>query len=117
MFKNLTNIANIMRTASQMGERMNELKNDMEGRRVYGRAGEGDHSVFVELNGLGVVQTIDISESLLDRSMKQNVQDLTAAAMNEAVAEAKKMHVEAVRQLTGGIELPGLDNVLNELGR
>jgi DNA-binding protein YbaB len=117
MFKNLTNLANIMRTASQMGERLSALKVQMEGRRVHGRACEGDHEVSIELNGLGVVQTVDLSSSLLDPSHKSTAQRLTLEAMNQAVAAAKTLHVHAVKEMTHGLDIPGLDKIVEELAR
>lgn len=117
MFKNLTNIANLMRTASQMGDKLATLKGQLETRRVYGSATEGGHSVNVELNGLGVMQSMDVSPSLLSVEQKATLQQLTIQAMNQAVAAAKQMHVDAIRQLTNGLDIPGIDNILTEMAR
>lgn len=116
MFKNLTSLANLMQTASRMGDRMSELKRQMEHKRVRGRACDGDHEVNVELNGLGVAQTIELSDSLLQSSEhKATAQRLILEATNQAVAAAKQMHVHALKELTRGIDLPGLDKVLEEM--
>ena len=42
------------------------------------------------------------------------LQDLLPAAINEAVAKSKQMHVTAMKQLTGGISLPGMDDLINQ---
>jgi DNA-binding protein YbaB len=117
MFKNLTNIANIMRVASQMGDRLSALKQQMEHRRVRGRACDGDHEVIVELNGLGVVQTVDLSPSLFDPQHRSCSQHLILEATNQAVAAAKELHVHAVKELTHGLDIPGLDKILEEMAR
>lgn len=117
MFKNLTQMANLMKAASNMGERLSKLKSDMEHRRVRGRACEGDHQVLVELNGLGVVQTVELSDSLLHLEHKSTAQRLILESMNHAVAQAKEMHVHGVRELTGGLDIPGLNSILDELAR
>jgi DNA-binding protein YbaB len=88
----------------------------MEGKRVCGRACEGDHEVMVELNGLGVVQTVELSDSLLHSpAHKSLAQRLIRESMNQAVASAKVMHVQAIKELTRGLDLPGLDKILEEM--
>jgi hypothetical protein len=37
--------------------------------------------------------------------------------MNHAVAQAKEMHVHAVRELTNGLDIPGLNGIIDELAR
>jgi DNA-binding protein YbaB len=116
MFKNLTSLANLMQTASRMGDRLSELKRQMEHKRVRGRACDGDHEVIVELNGLGVVQTVELSESLLQNpEHKSLAQRLILESTNQAVAEAKGMHVHAIKELTRGLDLPGLDKIIEEM--
>lgn len=117
MFKSFNNIAAMMKAAGSIGERLPKLKTEMEHRRVRGRACDGGHQVLVELNGLGVVQTIDISVSLHHPDHKSISQRLVLEAMNHAVAQAKEMHVHAVRELTGGLDIPGLNGILDELAR
>jgi len=117
MFQKLSNLANLMRTATHLGERLTTLKHQMEKRRVRGRACDGDHEVTVELNGLGVVQTVDVSASLLDHEHKTTAQRLVLEAMNQAVTQAKEMHVSAVKELTGGLDIPGLDGLIEEMAR
>ncbi len=117
MFKNLSNIANLMRTAGQLGERMSALKQRMDGVRVRGRACEGEWEVCVELNGLGVVQTVDLSPSLFDPQLKTVAQRLILEAMNQAVMQAKELHIQAIKELTHGVEIPGLDKILEEMAR
>ncbi len=43
------------------------------------------------------------------------IQDLLPAAINQATTKAKQMHVEAMKEMTGGIELPGLDDAINQM--
>ncbi len=117
MFKNLGNIAGLMKTIGQLPERMRKLKVEMEARRISGRACEGDHQISVVVNGLGLVQTVEVSESLLYPEHKSTVQRLTLDAMNEAIAQAKELHVQAIRELSHGVELPGLNNILEEMAK
>ncbi|MFO0014895.1 MAG: YbaB/EbfC family nucleoid-associated protein [Planctomycetota bacterium] len=116
MFKHLSNLANLVQTASRLGDRLTELKHQMHGKRVRGRACHGDHEVVVELNGLGVVQTVELSESLFqDPSHKSLAQRLILESMNQAVSAAKELHVHAIKELTQGVDVPGLDKLIEEL--
>jgi len=117
MFKNLGNIANLMKTFGQLPERMAKLKQQMEAKRIRGRACEGDHQVTVEVSGLGLVHEVDVSSTLLAPEHKSLVQRLTLEAINHAVVQAKSMHVEAVRELTHGVDLPGMDKIIEEMAR
>jgi hypothetical protein len=117
MFKSLSNIASMVKNVSHIGDRLAKLKLEMEHRRVRGRACEGDHEVHVELNGLGSVQTIEISPSLFHPEHHPLTQRLVLEAMNHAVAQAKQLHVQAVRELTNGLDIPGLNSILEEMAR
>ncbi len=95
---------------------MPELKRQLALKRVRGRACEGDHEVNVELNGLGVAQTVELSDSLLQSPQHKAIaQRLILEAMNQAVAAAKQVHVQALKELTHGFSLPGIDKMLEEM--
>jgi len=117
MFKNLGNIANLMKAVGQLPERASKLKQQMESKRIRGRACEGDHQVSVEVSGLGVVHEVDISGSLFAPEHRSLAQRLTLEAINHAVAQAKAIHPESIRELTQGVELPGLDKLIQEMAQ
>ncbi len=95
---------------------MPELKRQLTLKRVHGRACDGDHEVNVEINGLGVAQTVEISESLFHSpEHKATAQRLILEAMNQAIAAAKQVHVQALKELTHGVSLPGIDKILEEM--
>jgi DNA-binding protein YbaB len=52
-----------------------------------------------------------------DPANKTLVQRLILESMNQAVTAAKELHVQAVRELTHGLDLPGLDKILEEMAR
>ena len=117
MFKNLGNIANLVKSMGQLPDRMSKLKQQMESKRICGRACEGDHQVRVEVSGLGLVHEVDISSTLLAPEHKSLVQRLTLEAINHAVVQAKALHVEAIKEATHGVELPGLEKIIEEIAK
>ncbi len=111
MFKGLGNMAQMLRQAQQMGGKMEEIGAQLKSRRVTGAAGGG--MVEVEANGLGEILQVRIEPTLTDREM---IEDMLPAAINQASAKAKALHMEMMQSLTGGMDLPGLDDMIAQLG-
>jgi nucleoid-associated protein EbfC len=111
MFKGLGNLAGMLKQAQQMGSRLQEVSETLRGQRVEGAAGGG--MVTVEANGLGEVLACRIDPSVAsDREM---VEDLLPAAVNAALGRAKLLHAEAMKSMTAGMDLPGLDEMLAQV--
>ena len=49
---------------------------------------------------------------ILDEEEKVMLQDLIVAATNDGLRKAKELGKEEMKQLTGGINIPGLSNIL-----
>lgn len=113
MFKNLSNLASMMKQASQIGGRMDEMQSQLREQRVTGTAGGG--LVVVETNGLGETLKLTIDESLIAKGEKDVIEDLVRAANNDAHAKSRAMHVDAMKSLAGGMSLPGLEDALSQL--
>jgi DNA-binding YbaB/EbfC family protein len=96
-----------------MGERVKGIRASLAAEIVGGAAG-GD-MVVVEVTGLGEVQSIRLHPELVQRNDQELMEELIPAAMNEALAKVRQLHVEKMREATGGIDLPGLDDVLSNL--
>jgi len=113
MFKGIANLGSLLKTAQQIGSHMQRLSEEMKNRRATGSAGGG--MVEVEVNGLLEVLRCRIDPQLIEQKDRELIEDLVAAAVNQAVAKGKQLHAEALRGLTGGVELPGLNEALANL--
>jgi DNA-binding YbaB/EbfC family protein len=107
MFKGLGNLASMVRQAQEMGGKMQEVNAELRTKRVTGSAGGG--MVEVEANGHGEVLRLKIDPSLQDIEM---IESLVPAAVNQATAKAKELHVELMQSMAGDLNLPGLDEAL-----
>ncbi|MEM6330528.1 MAG: YbaB/EbfC family nucleoid-associated protein [Planctomycetota bacterium] len=115
---NLANLGSVMKQAQEMGAKMQTLQAELKQKRVTGSAGGG--LVQVECNGVGEAVGVTIDPSLLapagggpvDREL---LEDLLPAAFNDAAQKAKQLHAEAVQELTGGLNLPGMGDALSQL--
>lgn len=113
MLKGLGNLAGLMKQAQEIGGRMQGMSDELRGRRATGSAGGG--MVEVEANGLGELLACRIDPSLIERRDREMIEDLVLAAVNQALTKAKELHAEQMRSLTGGLQLPGLDEALAKL--
>ncbi|MEM7473826.1 MAG: YbaB/EbfC family nucleoid-associated protein [Planctomycetota bacterium] len=113
MFKNLNGFAQLLKNASQMGEKAKEMRESLAKEIVSGSAG-GD-MVQVEVSGIGEVKKLRIAPELIEKNDVELIEELVPAALNEALAEVRRLSVEKMRDATGGIDLPGLDDALSSL--
>jgi DNA-binding YbaB/EbfC family protein len=112
MLKGLGNIASLMRQAQQMGGQMQEVQEKLKSQRAQGAAGGG--MVTVEVNGASEVLGIKIEPELIAGGDREMIEDLVTAAVNQAMAKSKQLHLEAMKSMTGGMNLPGLDEALQQ---
>jgi DNA-binding YbaB/EbfC family protein len=112
MFKNLANFASVMRQATQIGGRMQEVQDELREERLTGAAGGG--MVEVEANGHGEVLRLSIDPELFQRGDREMIEDLIPAAVNQAQAKAKQLHLEKMQEVTGGLDVPGLEQALSQ---
>ncbi len=113
MFKNITQLAQMLRGGGQMAERLRRAKADL-GSRFFQRNSKCG-TVVVEMNGLGHMKSIRIANDSASPPNHVDMEIIIAETVNEAIQEARRLHIAAIRQMTGDIQLPGLDQLLNEL--
>lgn len=113
MFKGLSGIGSLLKQAQEMGGRMQAINEELKTRRTNGSAG-GD-MVTVEVNGLNEVLGCRIDQQLIDSGNRELIEDLVASAVNQALTKAKELHAEAMQSLTGGMQLPGLEEAMSKL--
>jgi nucleoid-associated protein EbfC len=113
MFKGLANLGTLLKQAQNIGGMMQEFNEELKRRRATGTAGGG--MVEIELNGVLEVLRCHVDQQLVAQGDRELIEDLVAAAMNQAVAKAKQLHGEVVKEMTGGLELPGLQEAISRL--
>jgi DNA-binding YbaB/EbfC family protein len=103
----------MLKQAQQMGSKLQGITEQLKAQRATGAAGGG--MVTVEVNGVGEVLKCRIDPSLSTGSDRELIEDLLPAAINQALAKAKELHAEAVRSLTTGMDMPGLDEMMSQI--
>ena len=97
------NINNLMKEAQKMQQRMQEAQEQLGHLSVEGKAG-GD-AIIVEMNGRHDVLKVHVKPTLLDEEVTM-IEDLIAAAVNDAVRKVEKASREKISQLTSGLNIP-----------
>ena len=96
-------LAGLMRQAQQMQENMKKAQEELANIEVEGAAGGG--LVKVTMTCRNDVRRIHIDPSLLEDD-KEMLEDLVAAAFNDALRKAESTSQEKMSALTAGLPLP-----------
>ncbi len=96
-------IGDIMKQAQQVQENLQKTQSEIANREVTGEAGAG--MVKVVMTGRHDVRRVDIDPALL-KDDKEMLEDLFAAAVNDANRKVEKMSQELMSNVAAGLELP-----------
>ncbi len=96
------NIGQLMQQAQKMQENLKKAQEEMASQEVTGEAGGG--LVKVVMNGRHEVRRVTIDPDVADD--REMVEDLVAAAVNDAVNRVQEMMQEKMSGLTGGMPMP-----------
>ncbi len=96
-------IAGLMRQAQQMQENMKKAQEELAEIEVEGTSGGG--LVKVTMNCRHDVRRVNIDPSLMEDD-KEMIEDLVAAAFNDALRKAETTSQEKMSALTAGMPLP-----------
>jgi len=97
---------NLLKQAQQMHTKIAQLQEEMAGKTVEASSGGG--MVNVVMNGKQEILSIKIDPEVVNREEIEMLQDLIAAALNEAIRKSHEMMTEEMKKITGGLSIPGL---------
>ncbi len=114
MFDQLKNLSGLMKNASAIREHVENLQKELDNRTVEGEAGGG--AVRVVMTGRARVVRVDVDQNLMAGIAgddKAVAEELIASAFNAAIAKVQETLMEELRKATGGMDIPGLANLLS----
>ena len=100
----MPNLDELMKMAQEAQAKLMQAQEDLDRVIVEGISGGG--LVKVRASAKGRIIGIDIDESLLVPSEKQMVEDLIAAAFNDARSKAEQRAAAEMQKITSGLPLP-----------
>ncbi|WP_435102374.1 YbaB/EbfC family nucleoid-associated protein [Arhodomonas sp. AD133] len=95
-------IGNMMKQAQQMQEKLQKAQEELQNMEITGEAGGG--MVSVVMTGRHEVRRVAIDESVYDD--REMVEDLVAAAFNDAAQKLERVSKEKMEGMTQGMGLP-----------
>ena len=100
----MPNLDEIMKMAQDVQAEMQKAQENLDKIEVEGQSGGG--LVKVRASAKGRIVAVDIDESLLQPSEKAMLEDLIAAAINDARTKADAAAAPELQKMTSGIPLP-----------
>jgi DNA-binding YbaB/EbfC family protein len=94
----------IMKMAQNAQAELQKATDNLDRVEVEGVSGGG--LVKIRASAKGRIINVDIDESLLQPSEKQMVEDLIAAAINDARGKADQAAASEMQKVTSGLPLP-----------
>jgi len=100
----MKDLGELMKQANALQSKMNELQDQMERMEIEGVSGGG--LVRVTVSGRGQAKAVKVDPSLLNPDEVEVMEDLIAAAFNDAKTKAEARSAEEMKKLAGGFPLP-----------
>lgn len=100
----MPNLDDIMKMAQEAQAELQKATDNLDNVEVEGVSGGG--LVKIRASAKGRIINVDIDESLLQPSEKQMVEDLIAAAINDARGKADQAAAAEMQKVTSGLPLP-----------
>jgi DNA-binding YbaB/EbfC family protein len=98
------NLSDLMKQAQKMQADMQKTQEELANVEILGEAGAG--LVKVVMTGRHDVKRVNIDPAVLSED-KEVLEDLLAAAVNDAVRKVEAHNQEAMAGLASGLNLPG----------
>ena len=113
MFNNLGNLADLMRNAGKIKEKVEKATEALGQIVVDGTSGGGE--ITVKANGRMEVLSVRIDPKLLAEPDVELLEDLVTAAVNQALTKAREAAAQSMASIAGGLPA-GLSNMFGASG-
>ncbi|MCK4538014.1 MAG: YbaB/EbfC family nucleoid-associated protein [Candidatus Krumholzibacteria bacterium] len=102
----MKDIGKLLKQAQQMQTKMAEMQAKLAEKTVESSAGGG--MVKIVMNGQHEILSVNIDPEVVDPADVEMLEELVAAAVNEARSKVDEMVKDEMSSLTGGLPIPGL---------
>ncbi|UTW49738.1 YbaB/EbfC family nucleoid-associated protein [Bacterioplanoides sp. SCSIO 12839] len=96
-------MGNLMKQAQKMQEQLQQAQEKLAEAEVTGESGAG--LVKVTMNGRHDVKRVELDDSVMEED-KEMLEDLLAAAVNDAVRKIESNSQEQMSKMTAGMGMP-----------
>ncbi len=113
MFGSLGDLGGLMKQAREFQSKLQAMQEELRGQQFEAQSGGG--MVRVTVNGKGEIAAIKIDPDAV--SDVEMLEDLVKSAINAANARAQESMKEEMAKLTGGMNIPGLTEMMGGAGK
>jgi len=119
MFENFKNLASMMGQAKQLKENLDKVQAELAKKTAEGEAGAG--AVRAVVNGKQELVSLRLDKTMLASLVGEGqdadlemIEELIVAAVNAAGAKMRDVIQADMAELTGGMNLPGMDQLFDQ---
>jgi len=105
--RDLGNLQGILKQAMDVKGKIEELKEKLADEQIEAAAGGG--MVKVVMTGKFELVSLKIDPEVVNRDDIEMLETLVRAAVNDAVRKVQELVKGKMRDLTGGMDIPGID--------
>jgi nucleoid-associated protein EbfC len=95
-----------IRQAQALKSKLDKAQKELKKMQIEGEAGKG--AVTVVVNGEQKIISVKISSEVVDPKNVKQLEQLIIRAVNDAQEKAQKAAAEQLKEVTGGLKIPGL---------
>ncbi len=110
MFGNLGQIAGLLKNFGAIKQNMEQMNARLQAARMVGEAGGGQ--VRATVDGRGELLSVKLEPALVQGGDVELIEDLVCAAVRDAVARSREALQKEMQAATGGLNLPGMGDLL-----
>ncbi len=96
-----------LKQAQELKARLDKVQKELASLNIEGSAGKGG-AVKVTVDGQQRLKSIEISPEVMDPEKPQVLAELIIKAVNDATAKSQKAAAKQLKEITGGLKIPGL---------
>ena len=95
-----------LKQAQQLKSKLDHAQKELKRMQIEAESGKG--AVKVVMNGEQRVISIKIDPTLVDTNNMKQLESLLLKALNEAQEQTLKIAAQSLKEITGGLKIPGL---------
>jgi DNA-binding YbaB/EbfC family protein len=96
----------MIKQAMELRQKLNKAQKELGKITVEGQSGGG--AVVVKANGQQKITDISISPAVINPDKPKDLEKLILKAIEEALKKSQDLAAERMKEVTGGINIPGL---------
>jgi DNA-binding YbaB/EbfC family protein len=95
-----------VKQARELKSKMDKIQKEMDKTLVEGEAGKG--AVKITMTGQMKIKSVKIDPSIIDPMNEKKLEELVQKAITDAIEKSQKEAAKQLKELTGGLKIPGL---------